>query len=621
MEQFAAGFTLHRVVASVNTAMVFTLDGIGDGFWNMNEFQLEFLTSVKELHELEIVPSTTDDSTDSYSRKYKMRELLNAIVEKGKTLLSNDDIYTQVVWGICSLKLANIFIETEDQKNGAKTRLLEVVTYFEAKNDLTNFAGVLQYAYNSLAIAAGVEYEASNQPVLEWLNKARNLYHEYRQISNGTEGPHCWESISNFSSAAERDCLIRFAIFETGYITTLFLLAQVYSNLKEKQKSAEFCQETLLRQLKLAPTMNDLQKCLIVVESGRTGSDKLVESLPSFDPIEWAVNASTLSEYYSEIGANLPISEVDCAKSDQSGTKSWADVARLAAQYSLKLLKQGSEEITASESGVNSNEGLRSVCYGDLFNHDTTTALQEAYGESVDELDIDTVISALTSPPKTYLEAARLFRWTCKCISEALLYYKLDEHCSDAVELCCMQKRRVGLLENLLHELNPQFYMTSCRILMSECAEALTTLRDLNEQKLERATQKKNGETLQDLSKQAKKVNSLTRRAIDVYTRLLDSFLAPATQKPVEFYEETWLQSVLRAYFYSARLHSKIITPGPTRKSLTNLLKARENYEKMVEIADKHAANGYKYDVPEVEIAREMIILMTAKIARIPLPE
>ncbi|VUZ49694.1 unnamed protein product, partial [Hymenolepis diminuta] len=67
-----------------------------------------------------------------------------------------------------------------------------------------------------------------------------------------------------------------------------------------------------------------------------------------------------------------------------------------------------------------------------------------------------------------------------------------------------MQKRRVGLLENLLHELNPQFYMTSCRILMSECAEALTTLRDLNEQKLERATQKKNGETLQDLSKQAK---------------------------------------------------------------------------------------------------------------------
>ncbi|VUZ49695.1 unnamed protein product, partial [Hymenolepis diminuta] len=83
--------------------------------------------------------------------------------------------------------------------------------------------------------------------------------------------------------------------------------------------------------------MNDLQKCLIVVESGRTGSDKLVESLPSFDPIEWAVNASTLSEYYSEIGnysfaleclltartvigANLPISEVDCAKSDQSGT-------------------------------------------------------------------------------------------------------------------------------------------------------------------------------------------------------------------------------------------------------------------------------------------------------------
>lgn len=268
----------------------------------MNGFQLEVSTSIKELHELEIVPSTTEDSANSYSRKYKIRELLNTIVEKGKTLLSNGDIYTQVVWGICSSKLANNLIETEDQKTEAKARLLEVVNYFETKNDLINFAGVLQYAYNSLAIAAGIEYEASKQPVLEWLNKAQNLYHEYRQISDGTEGPHCWESMSNFSSASERDCLIRFVIFETGYITTLFLLAQVYSNLKEKQKSAKLCQETLLRQLELAPTVNDLQKYPVVGESDRTSSEKLIQNLPSFNPIEWAVNASSLSEYYSEIG-------------------------------------------------------------------------------------------------------------------------------------------------------------------------------------------------------------------------------------------------------------------------------------------------------------------------------
>lgn len=48
-----------------------------------------------------------------------------------------------------------------------------------------------------------------------------------------------------------------------------------------------------------------------------------------------------------------------------------------------------------------------------------------------------------------------------------------------------MQKRRVNLLEDLLKELNPQHYMTSCRVIMSECSDALTALRDLNEQKLE----------------------------------------------------------------------------------------------------------------------------------------
>lgn len=75
------------------------------------------------------------------------------------------------------------------------------------------------------------------------------------------------------------------------------------------------------------------------------------------------------------------------------------------------------------------------------------------------------------------------------------------------------------------------------------------------------------------------------------------------------------------AYFYSARLHSKTISAGPPRNSIEHLQSAQRYYEKMVEIADKHARSGYKFDVPEVEIAREMITLLTAKIARISLDE
>lgn len=48
-----------------------------------------------------------------------------------------------------------------------------------------------------------------------------------------------------------------------------------------------------------------------------------------------------------------------------------------------------------------------------------------------------------------------------------------------------MQKRRADMLENLLDQLNPQYYMVACRQLMLDFADALTTLRDLNESKMQ----------------------------------------------------------------------------------------------------------------------------------------
>lgn len=48
-----------------------------------------------------------------------------------------------------------------------------------------------------------------------------------------------------------------------------------------------------------------------------------------------------------------------------------------------------------------------------------------------------------------------------------------------------------------------------------------------------------------ELPKQAKKVNVLGRRALNMYARLLDSFLVPATRKECAFYEESWLRSAL----------------------------------------------------------------------------
>ncbi|KAM7539188.1 hypothetical protein Aperf_G00000058930 [Anoplocephala perfoliata] len=163
------------------------------------------------------------------------------------------------------------------------------------------------------SVATDIEDGAADQPALEWLNKAQIVYQEYRKIVNEANGPECWETLSNYASTSETDTLIRSVILECSYTTTLFMLAQIYSNLKEKNKSAEFCRKTLLRQLELAPTVDALlqsfddakQKPTKTDESGGSipveSSSWLVRSLDVFDPIEWAVNASTLSEFYSEI--------------------------------------------------------------------------------------------------------------------------------------------------------------------------------------------------------------------------------------------------------------------------------------------------------------------------------
>ncbi|PIO31270.1 hypothetical protein AB205_0217600, partial [Aquarana catesbeiana] len=58
--------------------------------------------------------------------------------------------------------------------------------------------------------------------------------------------------------------------FERVYTHTMYYLAQVYKHLKQDEKSAQYCHTTLQRQLEY----------------------------DGYNPVEWAINAATLSQYY-----------------------------------------------------------------------------------------------------------------------------------------------------------------------------------------------------------------------------------------------------------------------------------------------------------------------------------
>lgn len=193
----------------------------------------EAAESFKELYQLELAPPNDPKSSVIFANKYKIRGILIAQADKTKTLLSTGDLSVALLWGYFTAKLANNFIETEEPRVEARNRLLEVVKFCESRIDLETeenllkFSGLLQYVYNSMAVATEIDAKNGEQSALFWLEKAKSIYEKFKFVVGGSEGPECWESLATMSSLPDHKCLVREAMFETGYTTTLFMLAQV----------------------------------------------------------------------------------------------------------------------------------------------------------------------------------------------------------------------------------------------------------------------------------------------------------------------------------------------------------------------------------------------------------
>ncbi|XP_023060825.1 KIF-binding protein isoform X2 [Piliocolobus tephrosceles] len=344
--------------------------------------------------------------------------------------------------------------------------------------------------------------------------------------------------------------------FEKVYTHNLYYLAQVYQHLEMFEKAAHYCHSTLKRQLEHN----------------------------AYHPIEWAINAATLSQFYIN---KDNIGELDLDK-----------------QSELRALRK--KELDEEES-------IRKK------------AVQFGTGELCDAISaVEEKVSYLR--PLDFEEARELFLLGQHYVFEAKEFFQIDGYVTDHIEVvqdhsalfkvlaffetdmerrCKMHKRRIAMLEPLTVDLNPQYYLLVNRQIQFEIAHAYYDMMDLKVAIADR---------LRDPDSHiVKKINNLNKSALKYYQLFLDSLRDPNKVFPEHIGEDV-LRPAMLAKFRVARLYGKIITADP-KKELENLATSLEHYKFIVDYCEKHPEAAQEIEV-ELELSKEMVSLLPTKMER-----
>ncbi|KAF3832527.1 hypothetical protein F7725_026192 [Dissostichus mawsoni] len=337
--------------------------------------------------------------------------------------------------------------------------------------------------------------------------------------------------------------------FELAYTHTMYYLAQVYKNLGETERAAIYCHSTLQRQLKLN----------------------------QFSPMEWALNAATLSQYYITKDS---IGELDTDRQEE--------------------MKRGRR----LEEEEEEKERKSAMLFGSEDTFDSIASLEEK-------------VRCLL--PMDFTEARAIFLVGQHYVTQAKEYFQMDGYVTDHIEIlqdhsslfrslafyeedldrrCKMHKRRVDMMEPVCMELNSKYYLMIRRQMMFELAETYNEMMDL---KLTLANRQDETESLDNHT--IKKFNNLCSASAKYFQMFLDSLCSPEGKQP-EHLEEEVLRPALVARFRVARLYSRLICTSPPVRWKT--LTSRWNTTKAVATVET-----------ELELSREMVGLLPLKINRI----
>lgn len=408
---------------------------------------------------------------------------------------------------------------------------------------------------------------------------------------------------------------------------TYYYLAQVHGSLGNTGKSAQYCHETLARQL-------------------RTGT---------YDPADWATNSAVLSQFYLNqenfLSAryHLVSAEVIFDKNfNIDGTKKKEDNGEREEKEEVKeVLKEKEEEKedlerelgrkcrgSVARLGVKYGLHLLDWSRGDetlekVYN--TIKSVEESQDESVEcpefeNLELGARLGCVTvTRVRDWNSAKETFLWCQERVLVAQSYFTLEDRCSEYVELARdhsqlykhlihweqdpdrqakMYRRRADLLENVVKELSLSHYVLVIRQIRFELGEIYSDLMDLKRKKLLQEP-----ENPQIISK----VNSLIKQAVVHFSAFQDTIKVDG-KFPSTLQSES-VRPALLTHFHLGRLASKLVVPEGSEQELRNVVSTYSSYKEIVDYCQRHpdASSVVEH---ELAVCRELVSLLPVRIAK-----
>lgn len=519
--------------------------------------------------------------------------------------------------GAVYLYLGMVSIDTEEVSTGEKhlEKCKEIIEKYEIRSE---FIMITLNMYNQFGIILSEREPETSKLYLE---KGEQLYRDFK-LSGAVPLDINDLFHTNLETQSSDNT---WKNIDKIHTLTLYYLAQIFGTLKDALRSAVYCHRTLQRQLE----MDD------------------------YDPIDWALNSATLSQFFMEkngfkqarhhLAASSYIleqyektleeiterNEAFDAKVETFKHRS-ADVARCWAKYGLFLLLKSKERLLNHTDDIDTHSSSLTDLAKLELTSDSTVSINDLQHLDFTGIDLESHVCQLTDQFALTLDDARkIFLNAQQWLFKAQEYYSLDTLASDYIEIVLdetqlylnllffednpenqakLHKRRVNLLENILEKVSQQYYLRYCQQVWFELGRTYSDILDIKAEKLRELKGRPSPQSLT-------KINNLVSKSILHFTNFIDSYRDKMTNALSAKLNEDIEKPILQAFFHIAALHSRYITLDK-QNQLKNVESSLENYKFVVDYCDKYQKAKELVSM-EYAICKEMVTLLPIKILKL----